>query len=567
MFFLSALMALGGNGTDDARPSDGGASAFGCLYDFEAASVRTLANLHENTRTKVISQFRQKGSIEDGVVLLAGGNSSLYYYSDTEVDFRQESNFFYAFGYDGPDAVGMIDLKDGTPYLFIPDYDPNYEVWNGVRKTMEQIEQQYGLKARYVSQLGETIKEINPSVVYIAPPPTGANSAFDVTNETTADMPVLPGSRANTKSVSHLRKEKRTSKNAEEKRLEERVEERLERTRPRMPTGDVQSLLHEAGYVGKQDDSVLLTAFALARTAKLDTELEMIEIASQVSSKVHDALMRELVGWTHQQRKPFRRSKSVYEYTIASYFQEQCYKCGLRHQAYIPIVGTGANSAILHWTDSTAKVNAGRDLMLIDAGAMYNGYVTDITRTYPANGVFTPRQKDVYEAVLSAQEAAIALLKPGSAWTDISAASDRALVEGLLHAGMVQGGTADELLEARINRLFMPHGLGHSVGLDVHDPEPTPFKRPMVEGDVVTVEPGLYIIPLLLEPAFKNEAQAKYLNQPMLQDMIDNEFGGVRIEDVLVVTPITRRNSAGHKYLSTAYRTVDEIERAMRGHQ
>jgi Xaa-Pro aminopeptidase len=298
---------------------------------------------------------------------------------------RQESNFLYAFGYEEPDAVGIIDLKDGTPYLFIPDYNPNYEVWNGVRMTLGEIEQEYGVKAKYMSDLSSTIQELNPPVIFTAPPASQA-SAFAVSGENTADMPVLPTSSSH-------KNFKPTTKSSGKKRLEERIEEQIEKSRPRMPTGDVRDMLHAAGYTGAVNEDVLLNAFALARTAKVSDELQYIEIASKVSSAVHDSIMREIVGWKSGWKKRHKKhSSQIYEYTIASYFEGECFKCGLRHQAYIPIVGAGANAAILHWNSATAPVQTSKDLLLIDAGAMYKGYTTDITRTYPANGVFTQRQ-------------------------------------------------------------------------------------------------------------------------------------------------------------------------------
>ena len=110
---------------------------------------------------------------------------------------------------------------------------------------------------------------------------------------------------------------------------------------------------------------------------------------------------------------------------------------------------------------------------------------------------------------------------------------------------------------AGIHSLFMPHGLGHSVGLDVHDPQPSGvWGRPLVEGNVLTIEPGLYFVPLLLEPAFADPQKAQFLNKEALEKLFD--FGGVRIEDVILIT------QEGSRSLSPSVRTIDDIEHMMR---
>ena len=147
----------------------------------------------------------------------------------------------------------------------------------------------------------------------------------------------------------------------------------------------------------------------------------------------------------------------------------------------IPIVGGGGNSAALHYNDNDQRIPEG-GIVLIDAGAELGGtrngggWTSDITRTWPCSGKFTPAQKAVYDVVFEAEDACLQLCTPGQSMSTATKASNAKLIEGLLRVGILKGGTVAEILAANILRLFMPHGLGHSVGLDVHDPGSlTPF--------------------------------------------------------------------------------------------
>lgn len=164
---------------------------------------------------------------------------------------------------------------------------------------------------------------------------------------------------------------------------------------------------------------------------------------------------------------------SKWEYQLQSVFDSNCKVCGLKWQSYPAIVGGGNRSAVLHYVDNNRKIPSSPEsnLLLIDAGADYLGYATDITRTYPGNGKFTHDQKIIYQAVLDAQKAAIATLKVGSNWAAATAASIRAMLVGL-KKGEVVVGDVDQMIAAGVNRLFFLHSLGHNLGLNVHDSGP-----------------------------------------------------------------------------------------------
>lgn len=195
----------------------------------------------------------------------------------------------------------------------------------------------------------------------------------------------------------------------------------------------------------------------------------------------------------------FPRTARASQYNFSLQYATALNSVFIKHN--VPIrksitVSTRLCSRLHAWTDynDNDDVIPAGGLVLIDAGAEVGGtrkgggWTTDITRTWPCNGKFSTLQRGVYEAVFNAQSAAMALVRPGSSMSACTSASDRALVQGLLDAGLLRGGTVDQLIAAGMHRVFMPHGLGHSVGLDVHDPGGI---SPFAAGMVVTIEPGM----------------------------------------------------------------------------
>jgi Xaa-Pro dipeptidase len=205
----------------------------------------------------------------------------------------------------------------------------------------------------------------------------------------------------------------------------------------------------------------------------------------------------------------------MYEYELKAVFDYHQVQRGLLFPAYSGIHAAGANSAILHYTENSSRVNNG-DLYLIDAGYEYEGYASDITRTYPANGRFTDDQAAVYQTVLNALNTVIEMVEPGVKMEDLHMKAAEIILKGLKQMGLVKG-TIEELMENDIFALFFPHGLGHFLGLDTHDVGGYPkgveridrpgirflrARRELQAGMVITIEPGLYFIPALLKKAF-----------------------------------------------------------------
>lgn len=182
------------------------------------------------------------------------------------------------------------------------------------------------------------------------------------------------------------------------------------------------------------------------------------------------------------------------EYRLEAEILHEFVARGARYPAYNSIVGGGANACILHYTENSDLLRDG-DLVLIDAGAEYEGYAADITRTFPVNGRFTDPQRQLYELVLEAQRAAIAKAVPGNRWNDPHDAAVRVLTRGLVHLGLLKGDVR-ELIRRGAYRKFYMHRTGHWLGMDVHDVGDYRVGdrwRLLEPGMVLTIEPGLYV--------------------------------------------------------------------------
>jgi len=228
------------------------------------------------------------------------------------------------------------------------------------------------------------------------------------------------------------------------------------------------------------------------------------------------------------------------EYQIEAELTHEFIRQGARSPAYSSIVGGGANSCILHYTDNADELKDG-DMLLVDAGAEYESYASDITRTFPVNGVFSEAQRAVYEVVLEAQLAAIEAVQPGNHWNDPHEAAVHAITTGLVSLGILKG-RVRTLIKDKVYAKYYMHRTGHWLGMDVHDVGDYKVDgewRMLEAGMVLTIEPGLYLAP----------------GRGLAKKWWDI---GIRIEDDVLVT----RN--GHDVLSKDMpKTVAEIEALM----
>ncbi|MDC2826041.1 Xaa-Pro aminopeptidase [Rodentibacter pneumotropicus] len=262
------------------------------------------------------------------------------------------------------------------------------------------------------------------------------------------------------------------------------------------------------------------------RLVKSPNEIRLMQQAGQITALAHIKAMQET--------RPNR-----FEYEIESEILHEFNRHGARFASYNSIVAGGNNACILHYTENDQPLKNG-DLVLIDAGCEFAMYAGDVTRTFPVNGKFTQAQRDIYELVLKAQKRAIELLIPGNAIKKANDEVIRIKVQGLVELGILHGNVED-LIEQKAYRQFYMHGLGHWLGLDVHDVGEygEERNRTLEIGMVITVEPGLYI---------SEDA-----------DVPEQYKGiGVRIEDNLLMTEY------GNKILTAAVpKEIEEIEKLM----
>jgi len=310
------------------------------------------------------------------------------------------------------------------------------------------------------------------------------------------------------------------------------------------------------------NNALLHPVIAELRVFKTDMELEVIRYTNRISSDAHKEVMRSI--------KP-----GDMEYQMESLFSHYCYwNGGMRHVSYTCICGSGPNGAILHYGhagEPNAKQIKDGDMCLFDMGAEYCCYTSDITCSFPANGKFTAHQKLIYNAVLAASRAVMVALKPGVSWTDMHLLAERVSLEALKEGGLLKG-EVDEMMQSRLGAVFMPHGLGHFLGCDVHDVHGYPehgfpersdqpglrslrTARSMQPRMVLTIEPGIYFGDYNLDTALANPDHSRFL----VPEMIDQfrGFGGVRIEDDIAIT------EDGMELMTDVPRTVEEIEKIM----
>jgi Xaa-Pro aminopeptidase len=266
------------------------------------------------------------------------------------------------------------------------------------------------------------------------------------------------------------------------------------------------------------------------RLIKDDAEIETMAKAASISAHAHMAAMKQV-------------TPGMYEYQLEGTIRHYCADHGSRFDAYTSIVGAGENACILHYTHNDQQIKDG-DLILIDAGCEVNHYASDITRTFPANGRFSPEQKALYQLVLDAQFAAIDAVKPGNHFNHPHEATLQVLTQGLVGLGLLTG-DVNQLIKDEAYKPFYMHRTSHWLGMDVHDVGAYKIDgqwRVLQAGMVLTIEPGLYIAPD--------------------DESVDKKWRGIgiRIEDDVLVT------AKGHRVLSEEVpKTIADIEALMAG--
>ncbi|HKZ80752.1 MAG TPA: Xaa-Pro aminopeptidase [Pyrinomonadaceae bacterium] len=377
--------------------------------------------------------------------------------NDTNYRFRQDSDFYYLTSFDEPEALAVVAPSREQRYtLFVRPRDPEREVWDGPRAGVEGAKEQYG-----------------------------ANEALPIAEFDTKLEEVLNGA-----SVLYYR----LGINPD---LDEVIIRQITRLR---------ALTRKKEFRAPEtiiDPGTIIHEMRLFKTSE---ELELMQRAADIAAEAHcEAMKRVRAG--------------MKEYEVEALIEHIFRRHGAAAPAYTSIVGGGKNATVLHYVNNTDELRDG-DLVLIDAGAEYRGYASDITRTFPINGRFTRPQRDIYDLVLQTQLSCIEMVRSGIDVDALKSHSIEMLTQGMVRLGLLKG-EPEKLIEEEKYKQFYMHGLGHFLGLDVHDvgryyEDGQP--RKLEPGMVMTVEPGLYIAPTT------KDIPVQYLGI------------GVRIEDDVVVT-------------------------------
>ena len=379
---------------------------------------------------------------------------------DSDFPYRHDSYFYYLTGFTEPGSWLVIEAS-GKSTLFCRPKDLEREIWDGIR---------LGPKA--------------------APAALGVDAAFSV--DTLDDT--MPGLLANQNAV--------WFPFATHKGLETQVDGWLNKVRGLVRLG-AQCPQSQHDLCGLLDEM---------RLTKDAHEIAILRRAAKISAAAHVRAMQTSAAMLRQPVKGGAR-----EFHLEAELLHEFRRQGAQFPAYTSIVAAGANACILHYRADTAELKSG-ELCLIDAGCELDSYASDITRTFPADGKFTPAQRTLYDIVLAAQEAAIKVTRPGKRFTDPHDAATRVLAQGMLDTGLLdkqKHGKVDDVLASGAYRQFYMHRTSHWMGMDVHDcgdyTEPgskareekgaqgqSVMKKPariLRPGMVLTIEPGIYVRP------------------------------------------------------------------------
>lgn len=448
-----------------------------------------------DSKVYVNRRKRLKEILGSGQVLIMGNNEAPMNYKANTYRFRQDSNFSYFFGINMAGLAGFIDIDNDKEIIFGHELTIDDIIWEGPVEPLSSLAEKVGVNT--IKPLDELKNTIDKTAVKY--------------------LPVYRGER--------------------------------------------EIFLKETLGVKTEASVDLIKAVVALRSIKTEEEIVEMTEAVNITREMHIAAMQSAKPGKHEYEIVARILNSV--------------KSQNAELAYPVILSVNGQTLHNHYHGNV--MNSGQ-LLLNDSGAeteMY--YAGDITRTFPVSGKFTQKQKDIYEIVLKMENNSIEALKPGTKYRDIHIGANRILLEGLSNLGLISGNLED-MLSQGVGGLFMPHGLGHAIGLDVHDMEDLGeqyvgyreglerstqlglkslrLAKELESGNVLTVEPGCYFIPELIEKYKSEKVFAEFVNYGKLAEYYD--FGGVRIEDNILVT------ETGFKVLGDSIpKTIEEVEFVM----
>ncbi len=440
-----------------------------------------------------------KKLLKNGLLLFIGNSLSPMNYPANPYKFRQDSSFLYFFGIDEPNLIAVINIDDDEEIIFGNELTIDDVIWMGELPTLKEKADSAGVsKVLPLKDLKSYINKHKDKVHYL--PPYRAETIITISE--LLDLPISS-----------------VKKNASED---------------------------------------LIKAVVKLREKKSPEEIEEIEKAVNITAEMHTTAMKLT--------KP-----GIYEREIAGIIEGIAISKG--YGVSFPVIFS-VHGEILHNHSHENLMKEGR-LVVNDSGAeSLLHYAGDITRTFPVGKKFTQKQKDIYEIVLSAQLKAIKMLKPEIKYKEIHLEASKVIAEGLKSLDILKG-SIDEIVQNGAHALFFPHGLGHMLGLDVHDMENLGenyvgygdeekrskqfglaylrLAKKLKPGFVLTVEPGIYFIPKLIE-LWEAEGKFKdFINYSKVKEYLD--FGGIRIEDDCLITEDSARILG-----KPIPKTIEEIE-------
>ena len=438
--------------------------------------------------------------LDSGVVVAFGGRSPV-----TPERFVQLPAFRYLTGFLEPDAALVMVVRGGKPSatLYTSARDPRRALYDGFPPDSAEVARRTGIPARSIDALAAQLDSLSASRL-----PFYTLADFATADASTTD--------SLTRGAHFMRQ--------------------FSDGHPGLVVRDAHPVL----------DSL--------RTRKSPAEVAMLRRAIDITDGALREVMRAL--------KP-----GMYEYQVEAMFESAFRRAGGDGAAFVSIIGSGPNSTQYHYNANDRRVGRG-EVVVMDVGAAVGGYTADVTRTLPADGRFSPEQRALYQMVRDAQEAAAMTVKPGSpfeAWRDAARA---VIAAGVARLGLTEGvdATFDPPWAEQCGTnpvactqafLYMAHGLGHGIGLEVHDrPHPWYGTGTFQPGDVFTIEPGIYVSRQLLEilpDTPRNRAMIAKV-RPAVERYHDT---GIRIEDDYLVT------DRGAEWLSRAPREIAEVEAEM----
>lgn len=476
------------------------------LFVLAATGVAQAGEYQDDLKAR---RARVMQSLDAGTMMIAWSAPARVYSTDVNYEYRQDSNLLYLTGITQEDTILVLmpGAASKKEVIFVREANPRAEHRNGHILTKEEVTALSGI---------ETVYFVPQFEAFVTAMFNGRN--FGVRRgETTAEWNAF---------------------HAEVKAGRSRLA-LLFGPRP-APSQDLPEVYT---WANRFRDRFFGVSFVDAqpivhaqRQVKTAYEQKVLEHSVLISSNAHKAGMKVT-------------APGKFEYEVEAAIEQVYLTNGAMSWGYPSIVGSGPNSTILHYGESSRKMENG-DLLLVDAAGSYQGLTGDITRTTPVNGKFSPAQREIYALVLAAQEAGMAAAKIGSKTADVERAVEGVIKAGLLKLGLITDASGEEF------RTWYTHGVCHWIGMDVHDVGD--YDRPLSAGMAFVVEPGLYIRPQALEQLPNTPPSAAFRAKvgPAVEKYKNI---GVRIEDSFVLT------ETGLKSLSsTVPRTIEEVEAWMK---